>query len=119
MKKVLVVDDDEDILLVVKILLERYGFLVEAVSKGGTIDENIKKFEPGLILLDINLPDVDGRAVCKELKSKDASKDIPVVLFSAAYNLKDSYHECKADGFIEKPFDPKNFINMANEFFKA
>ncbi|MEO6218934.1 MAG: response regulator [Ginsengibacter sp.] len=104
MKKILVIDDNKDILDVVKIILTSHGFEVRTDTNGSNIDELITDFNPDLILLDIKLCGKPGTVVCRELKETHA---IPILLFSACSAGKVAYKECKADGFINKPFEIK------------
>jgi DNA-binding response OmpR family regulator len=103
--KVLVVDDDKDILEVLKILLSVNGLQVEAVSHEGELYDNLFLFKPDVILLDVNLGRCDGRTICKDLKSQDETKNISIIMFSANHNIRESALENQADGFIEKPFE--------------
>ena len=109
MYKILIVDDDLDLLFMTKILLERNNFLVTALSKWEEIDSSIDVFHPDLILLDTYLDGADGRNICRQLKAKDKTKDILILLYSAAHRIKESLIDTNADGFIEKPF---NFVTL-------
>ena len=106
MKKVLVVDDNEDILNVISIILDMEGFEVQCCDNGHCVSDTITTFSPDLILLDIMLGDMDGREVCKSLKSDPKTGHIPVIMISASHSLHDNKTElCLADDFISKPFD--------------
>ena len=110
MKKILVVDDDNDILMLVQMVLSMNSFTVEAISKWEDIDDRITNFSPGLILLDVSLSGADGRDICKKLKSQEETKHIPIVLFSAHADVANSFKECNAQAFIAKPFELSHFI---------
>lgn len=114
MDKILVVDDDIDLLDMVKLFLQRKNFMVSAICKWEEIEASIKTFNPALILLDISLKGADGRVICKQLKTTPETKDIPVLIFSGNYNVRPTLSEFLADGFIEKPFDPANLVNEIN-----
>ena len=116
MKKILVVDDDTDILEVVKIVLTSYGFEVETHSSGLGVPEIVTAFHPHLILLDINLPGKSGVEICKELKE---NTDIPILLFSAHADKKSIVQEAMADGFIEKPFEVTHLLNTIRSHVNA
>ena len=105
MKKVLVVDDNIDILTVVKLILSSNGFDVETLLRSRLLDEKIRNYKPDLILLDIALGDADGRKLCLQLRSDDKTSHIPVILFSANYNLEHSFADFLASDFIPKPFE--------------
>jgi DNA-binding response OmpR family regulator len=110
MKKVLVVDDDMDILTLVKMALTMNGLEVETLSRWERIGGAISDFGPGLILLDISLGTADGREICKSLKAAEETRDIPVVLFSANIEFQKGLEECKAQGFIAKPFELAHLV---------
>lgn len=114
MKKILVVDDDIDILTVVQLVLSNNGFEVAAISNWKQIYTQIDAFNPDLILLDVSLGTQDGRNICKQLKSGDDTKHIPIILFSANHNVEKSVSECLADSFISKPFDINDLIDGIN-----
>jgi len=114
MKKILVVDDDIDILTVVQLVLDSNGFEVSAISNWQNIYKQIDTFKPDLILLDVSLGTQDGRNICKQLKSNNDTKKISVILFSANHNVHTSIPECLADSFIAKPFDINDLIEGIN-----
>jgi DNA-binding response OmpR family regulator len=105
MSNILVVDDDPDILTVVQIFLRMNNFNVLAISRPGDIAHAIKSFSPGLILLDVALSGADGREICKRLKTSDETRHIPIILFSAHYDLVNNIQDCMANGLITKPFE--------------
>jgi len=114
MKKILVVDDDIDILTLVKMTLTMNGFNTEVLSHWEGIDNLIEKFNPDLILLDVSLGGADGREICRRLKSQDDTRHIPVILFSANIEMEKSIENCNAQAFISKPYDLKYFLQTIN-----
>lgn len=118
MKKVLVLDDNSEVLLLIEILLDRYGFLVETVTHASLLEKKIKQFDPGLLIIDVNLVDGDGRIICRNLKSNPLTGHLPVILFSADPSVTAGIQDYGADGFITKPIDPKIFVDKVNQFFK-
>ncbi|MEP6596919.1 MAG: response regulator [Ginsengibacter sp.] len=119
MSKILVVDDDIDILSVMEILLTMKGFEVEVTAKGENTFPKIKTFRPDLILLDVLISGYDGRTICKELKSNETTRHIPVIMFSAHPGAAATIAEYGADDFIAKPFDVNNLIQKVNTQLKA
>ena len=111
MKKILVADDDIDILTLVKITLRMQGFTVDAISNWRDIDDRVSQFGPDLILFDISLGGADGRDICKKIKQEPKTKHIPVILFSAHVEMGESIQECQAQAFIAKPHDLSHFLN--------
>ena len=112
MKKILVVDDDKDILDVVEHILVSHGFDVQTHSTGLNVPDIVMHYHPNLILLDIRLPGKLGTEVCKELKQ--IHTNLPILLFSAHADQGEAFAICDADGFIQKPFDTKNLIDTIN-----
>ncbi|TKK72023.1 response regulator [Ilyomonas limi] len=111
MNKILVVDDDLDILEVLKFLLRKNGYEVVLLSEAQRVIETTKEAQPDIILLDINLSGYDGREICKYLKTTLKLKT-PVILFSANVSYKSSYKEYYADDFLEKPFEVKKLLSI-------
>ncbi len=114
MKRVLIVDDNTDILWVVETILKRYGFDVMTTLRGEEVLSKTRKFSPQLILLDVFLSGVDGIEVCNSLKSTPETKDIPIIMFSAHTNFSDLKKFCKADDFVAKPFDTNELVKKIN-----
>jgi DNA-binding response OmpR family regulator len=110
MKKILVVDDDVDILMLVKMTLAMHNFTVEAIPRWEDIDDRIEHFTPDLILLDVSLIGADGREICKRLKQSGETQHIPVILFSANAEMGNNIQECKAQAFIAKPYELSHLL---------
>src|SRR5438876_1025016 len=83
MKSILIVEDDEGISTMMKIMLEENGYNVSILASGKAIQKRINEFLPNLILLDISMPGIDGREVTKLLKRNLNTKKIPVIVVSA------------------------------------
>ena len=114
MKRVLIVDDNNDILWVVETILKRYGFDVMTTLRGEEVLSRTRKFSPQLILLDVFLSGIDGIEICNTLKSTPETKDIPVIMFSAHTNFSEIKKFCKADDFVAKPFDTNELVKKIN-----
>jgi DNA-binding response OmpR family regulator len=114
MKKILVVDDDMDILALVKMTLTLNGFDAEVLSRWQGIDQSIKTYVPDLILLDVSLGGADGREICKRLKAQEDTQHIPIILFSANIEMEKSIENCNAQAFISKPYDLTYFLQTIN-----
>lgn len=116
-KKILVVDDDEDILSILDIILVEAGYEPILCSTGTTAEE-VNRLHPDLILLDIRIAGClkTGAEICAELKSKSDIFGIPVLLLSAEENIASLANGCGADGFVNKPFDMYQLINKVKEF---
>ena len=118
MSRILVVDDDIDILSVMEIILSMKGFEVEVNSRGENTLPKIDSFKPDLILLDVLISGYDGRVICKQLKADIKTKHIPVIMFSAHPSAASTISDYGADDFISKPFDVDNLINKVNKQLK-
>jgi CheY-like chemotaxis protein len=103
----LLVDDDPDIRLVARVALKRAGFNVTAVTDGGAALEAVRVARPDVILLDWMMPDMDGPAVCRQLKSDPALASIPVIFMTARSRQSEVSGGLAlgAAGYIVKPFD--------------
>ncbi|MES2653821.1 MAG: response regulator [Bacteroidota bacterium] len=105
MKKILVVDDDDDVLETIQLILEIGGYDVEPLNDAELIFERIADFEPNLVLLDVVLGKIDGRTICSQIKGHDDTKHIPVLMMSGLYDLNEvNGMDCAPDDFMQKPF---------------
>jgi len=110
--KILVVDDEKDILDLVEYNLKQEGYKVTCVLTGEEALDSIREKKPDLILLDLMLPGVDGFEVCRQLKRDEQTRDIPVVMLTAKGEDIDVVTglELGADDYIVKPFSPRILI---------
>jgi two-component system, OmpR family, alkaline phosphatase synthesis response regulator PhoP len=106
MTKVLIVDDEPDIVDIIQILLKKKGYDAFAAYNAKQCFEILKNERPDIVLLDIMMPDVDGLEICNDIKNNDETRDIPVVMVtvkSAEEDIKKSFKEAMCDGYIIKP----------------
>ena len=111
MKKILVVDDDADILNVVDIMLTCHNFVVKTTSRWQIISKTIKAFIPDLILLDIDLRGADGGDLCLKLKKSKVTQHVPIILFSGLMP-EDYLKACNAQGYLNKPFESSDLLEI-------
>lgn len=104
-KRLLVVDDERDILEFLRIILEEEGYEVVTAEKGEYLEQLRNGGLPHLILVDVLLSGKDGRAIVKFLKSQEATKHIPVIMFSAHPSAAETARQAGADDFLAKPFE--------------
>ena len=105
MGKILVVDDDAATLEVIEIVFAQEGYDVLALSHCNDIEDVLKSFCPDIILMDVILGMVDGRDICRQLKSS-SNRHIPLVLMSVVNGFyEDPAKPLFSDDFIEKPFN--------------
>ncbi|HVB74082.1 MAG TPA: response regulator transcription factor [Ktedonobacteraceae bacterium] len=104
---VLVIDDDENIIELIKLGLKYEGFQVESTSTGADGLAVAQRLNPAMIVLDLLLPDVDGLEVCNRLRSNPTTRDIPILMLTAKDNVRDRIAglEIGADDYLAKPFD--------------
>ncbi|MDN5331623.1 MAG: two-component system, OmpR family, alkaline phosphatase synthesis response regulator PhoP [Tepidanaerobacteraceae bacterium] len=110
--KILVVDDEPFIVELVKFNLESAGFEVITASEGHQAMKLIEKEHPDLIILDIMLPGIDGMEICRALRIKRDTRDIPIILLTAKAGEIDKVLglELGADDYITKPFSPRELV---------
>jgi DNA-binding response OmpR family regulator len=104
-KKILVVDDEPDILEFLQVILEEEGYAVFTSNKGEFLEQLHNGSLPDLILVDVLLSGKDGREIVKHLKSQEETKQIPTIMFSAHPSAEQTAREAGADDFLEKPFE--------------
>ena len=106
--KILIADDEEDIKEIMQMFLESQGYEVETAFDGLSALDQVKSWNPDVILLDIMMPVMDGIQVCEKIKSDPDTKHIPVIMVSAASkrDKEGPAFEAGADEYVVKPFDP-------------
>jgi len=114
-KKVLIFDDDEDILAICTYILEEQGWEVSTFSNCNNIIEKVESIMPEVILMDNWIPDSGGIIATQLIKKQDRLKHIPVVYFSANNDIKSLAQQAGADSFLAKPFDLEELENIVNQ----
>jgi DNA-binding response OmpR family regulator len=104
MSSIYILDDDPDIVAILKMMLQTQGYQVNATTNPGDILECTGD-KHDLILLDLWMSGTDGRDILASLRTQDRTKDIPVIFVSASSQLKEIAAEHDVAGYIEKPFD--------------
>ncbi|MGB4400198.1 MAG: response regulator [Daejeonella sp.] len=110
-KKILIIDDDQDILDITNFLFEQKGYEVIASLNTDILSE-LFQITPDVILLDDWLDGTSGHEACKILKAAEATKHIPVIMFSAVMQIEKVAEDCLADGFVKKPFDIDTLVEV-------
>ncbi len=108
-QKILVIDDEEDILELVKYNLSKEGFLVTCATNGEQALKLAAELLPDLIILDLMLPGIDGLDVCRRLKHEEKTRKLPVIMLTAKGEEADVVTglELGADDYVVKPFSPR------------
>ncbi|RZJ75691.1 MAG: response regulator [Flavobacterium sp.] len=116
-KRILVIDDDQDILSILDLLLAEQGY--EAILQNtGTTANEVKLIGPDLILLDVRIVGFykTGDEICAEIKREPELNDIPILLFSAEPDVHQRATSCGANGYVNKPFDIDRLLEKVEKF---
>ena len=120
--KILVIDDEEDEVKLLKLILSPQGYEVDSAPDGKIGIEMVGSFKPDLIILDVMMPVLDGFSTCKQLKNSEY-KDIPIILLTGvAEQIRktsfplDGVMRAEADEYIEKPAKPEDLLRTVKKF---
>lgn len=118
---VMVVDDDADIVDMTRLILEGGGYDVVFASSGQEALRKLERTQPDLILLDVNMPGMDGFQVLRLLKVDERTNRIPVALFSVKMEVRDRLHGLQEGAFdyITKPFSCDELLGRVERIFRA
>lgn len=119
-KRILVVDDETQLVEMLKLRLEANNYQVLCAYDGQEALDKARREKPDLIILDLMLPKIDGYKVCRMLKFDEKYKNIPIVLFTARAQEEDVKlgAEVGAEAYITKPFDPPALLAKIKELLK-
>jgi len=111
-EKILIVDDEEDVLELVRFNLDKNGYRAQTATSGEEALTQARAKLPSLVILDLMLPGIDGLEVCKKLKSDSKTQNIPIIMLTAKGEEADIVTglELGADDYITKPFSPKVLV---------
>ena len=118
MKKILVIEDNEDNLYLIKFILEKNGHSVIVARDGTTGIKMALEEKPDLILMDIQLPDINGMKATKIIRSSEADERVPIVALTsyAMTGDREKSLEAGCTGYIEKPINPETIMNEIEKF---
>ena len=118
MAKILVVDDEEDVLELARVFLEAEGYTVQTAESGEEALARLEEDKPDLVLLDVVMPGLSGLDVCRRLKRDESTRGIPVVIFTALGTEVDMMlaEGDKADGYLQKPFTRSLLLEKVKQF---
>jgi len=118
-KKVVVcIEDEPEMIDLVKLILGRKGFDLVGAVGGREGLETVRKLRPDLVLLDLMMPDMDGWEVYQQMKADDELKDVPVIVVTAKAQSIDKVlglHIAKVDDYVTKPFGPQELLQSVNK----
>lgn len=116
LKRILVLDDNQDILDMVNEVLTYENYSVHATTNGNGIVEIAKNFRPDLAILDYKLTYSDGVEICRELRAQPEFKDMPMILFSAYINREHvDYEKYGYNDMITKPFNLSDLLDKVDK----
>lgn len=113
-KRILVLDDNQDILDIVHETLTYENFEVHSTSDSDAIIPLIGSFSPDLVILDYRVAGINGGELCQQIKSDPLFNNIPVIIFSAYINHNSDMFDYKCDAVINKPFDLAELVEKVN-----
>ena len=119
-KKVLIVEDEKDILQLVKLYLEKEGYRTVTASTGSEGLAQVRSEKPDLLVLDLMLPEIDGLEICKRLRSAPDTAMLPIIMLTAKAEESDTIIglELGADDYVTKPFSPKTLVARVKALFR-
>lgn len=111
-QRILVADDSEPIRTLMADVLPTMGYAVTLVGDGHTALEELQRSKPHLVLLDIEMPGLDGCEVCRQIKGHPKTRNIPVILVSGRSDTSDRAAGAGADSFLQKPFQFEDLLGQ-------
>lgn len=120
-KKVLCIEDEPEMIDLIRLILVRKGYDVYGVFGGIEGIKKVRELKPDLVLLDLMMPDMDGWEVYQQMKAEPETRNIPVIIVTAkAQNIDKvlGLHVAKVDDYIAKPFSPQELIESVEAVFK-
>jgi DNA-binding response OmpR family regulator len=117
-KRILILEDDPDILFTLNMILEGSGYEVDQLTSGKTIMDDTCRL-PDLYILDKRMPDMDGLDVCKHIRNRAETKDTPVIIISASPKFGSPALKAGANDFLEKPFQLKVLLEMVSKYIST
>ena len=122
LKCILCVEDEPEMIDLIRLILGRRGFEVKGAAGGIEGLNMIRQQPPDLILLDLMMPDMDGWEVYQQIKADEKTKNIPVIVVTAKAQSIDKVlglHIAKVDDYITKPFSPQDLLNSVEKVLKS
>ena len=116
MSRILLIDNDINLLISLKLLLTSHKFEVETLAESNPSLEQVITWEPDLIISEIKLDNTDGRDLCFSIKSNENTKHIPVILYTRLPVEDSELTHYKADHFISKPFKTDELLKAINQY---
>jgi two-component system response regulator VicR len=122
MQRILCIEDDPDMIDLIRLILERRGFVVEGAEGGKAGLQAMQTTPPDLVLLDLMMPDMDGWDVYQKMKADVLTRNIPIIVVTASGQAIDrefGLHIAKVDDYIVKPFSPQDLLTSVDRVLGA
>ena len=122
MQRILCIEDDPDMIDLIRLILERRGFVVEGAERGKEALQIMQASPPDLVLLDLMMPDMDGWDVFQKMKADALTRNIPIIVVTASAQGIDrefGLHIAKVDDYIVKPFSPQDLLASVDRVLGA
>lgn len=116
MKKVLIVDDDPDVLEAVGLVLEQAGYEIYAISHSEETMAIISQFQPDLVVLDFLLSGANGGNIARKVRQQTTNKQLPIVMISAHPSARAAAADVGINCFLAKPFEAEDLLNAVAQF---
>jgi two-component system response regulator VicR len=119
-KQILCIEDEPEMIDLIRLILGRRGFDVKGASGGMEGIKMVRQEHPDLVLLDLMMPDMDGWEVYQQMKADETTRNIPVIVVTAKAQSIDKVlglHIAKVDDYIAKPFSPQELLNSVDKVF--
>jgi CheY-like chemotaxis protein len=113
-KRILILDDNRDILDIVHETLAYENFEVESTTNGVDVIPMVETFNPNLVILDYRVAGINGGEICRQIKAHPQFGNIPVIIFSAYVNKDSTLFDYGCDAIISKPFDLTELVEKVN-----
>ena len=117
-KRILCIEDDPEMIDLIRLILGRLGFKVSGAAGGTAGIKAVREQLPDLVLLDLMMPDMDGWEVYQQMKAEESTRNIPVIVVTAKAQSIDKVlglHIAKVDDYISKPFSPQELMNSVEK----
>jgi two-component system response regulator VicR len=122
LKSILCIEDEPEMIDLMRLILGRRGFAVKGASGGIEGLRMIREERPDLVLLDLMMPDMDGWEVYQQMKADENTKNIPVIVVTAKAQSIDKVlglHIAKVDDYLAKPFSPQDLLSSVEKVLKS
>lgn len=118
-KHILVVDDDADIRIMIKMMLEYHGYAVTIVERAEHAEKMLRTRDFDLVIMDMLLSGLNGTDICSSLKQDKSATPTPIIMISAHPNAKAMCLNAGADDFVAKPFDMRELLSVIEHFISV